>query len=103
MAIGSESGSNVNLLFESWRIAKSARGGNLLEASSTKTLVDPKVAVVSSAPNGSFDIILIGEGLGLGTLCRESGLDGLPRRIGITSGIAGLSSTAGTLYAPAIG
>lgn len=101
--VGSELRSNVNLLLDSWRIENSSRGGNLLEASSTSTFVDAEGAFASNAPNGSFVITLIGEGLGLGTLCSESGLDGLPRRIGTTSGMKGFSSTIGTLYAPAMG
>lgn len=46
---------------------------------------------------------LIGEGLGLGASFPDSLLLGLPRRIGVTAGMAGFSFTTGAIYAPIMG
>ena len=100
----SRSGSNANLLPESWSREKSSRAGNLAEASSRELESRPLgVRVESSAAQGSLLGPLLGEGLGLGACASPSAFVGLPRLIGVMSGMARISSTIGARNAPTDG
>ena len=69
--------------------------------SSTATEL-PFSGVESKAANGS-PVVLKGDGLGRDDMWFAAPLAGLPRRMGVISGITTFSSTGGDLYAPTTG
>lgn len=91
--------SKANLLPESCNKENSSRAGNLAEISSKLAL--SLGALESSALKGSLELFLNGEGDGLDTLELASNVVGLPRRIGVISGMICFSTTGDTLKAPA--
>ena len=100
--MGADFGSKAKLPPESCSNENSSSGGNLIDASSDGTASEVDGAE-SRAAHGSFEAFLRGEGLGLGTFGSASALTGLPRRIGVISGIVCFSSVGGPRNAPAIG
>jgi hypothetical protein len=99
--MASDLGSKAYLLPDWLSREKSSSGGNLSEASSN---VGGAVTWAESrAAQGSLPAPLRGEGLGLGTFGSPSTRVGLPRRMGVISGIVCFSSVGGARYAPAMG
>lgn len=96
--------SKSNLAPWSCRIANWSRDGNLAEASSVSSLLP---VWESRAAKGSPLVTLIGEGLGLAACGAGWGwaapAGGLPRLIGVTSGIFGWDTGGGEKTAPTTG
>ena len=99
----SDLGLNGNLPPESWSKEKSSKAGNLVETSSRRADCRAEGGPVSSAVKGSPVAPLNGEGFALGVLLPPSALLGLPRRMGVMSGIVCSSKNRGALKAPATG
>ena len=86
-------GAKENLLPVSCRIENCSSGGKREEISSTSGF-GGEAGLESRAAKGSLDVTLMGEGFGRGACPLESFV-GLPRLIGVMSGMTVFSTTGG--------
>lgn len=96
-ADGCDFGSNANLFPDSCRIENWSRGGKRVEISSSSLLSGRRFDGASKAAKGSLLMTRIGDGLGRAAGCFAEESVGLPRLIGVMSGMFSFSSTGAVL------